>query len=118
MVSGDITVGNMASPGYSPGCYVNGMNGIDLGDNVYIGPGTKIISANHDLSDHSRHVVSPRIRIGSNVWLGANVIVLPGVSIGDNTVVGAGSIVTKSLPSNVIAVGNPAKVIQCKDTEQ
>lgn len=118
MISGDITVGNMVAPGYAPGCYINGMNGIDFGDNVFIGPGTKIISANHDYYDYSRHVVSPRIRIGSNVWLGANVIILPGVSIGDNTIVGAGSVVTKSLPMNVIAAGNPARVIRHKDAKQ
>ena len=52
------------------------------------------------------------INIGSNVWIGADVIILPGVSIGDNTVIGAGSVVTKNIPSNVLAVGNPCKVIR------
>jgi galactoside O-acetyltransferase len=52
------------------------------------------------------------VKIGNNCWLGACVIVLPGVTIGDNTVVGAGSIVTKDLPANVVAVGNPCKVLR------
>ena len=52
------------------------------------------------------------IRIGKNCWLGAGVVVLPGVTIGDNTVVGAGSIVNKDLPANVVAVGNPCKVLR------
>ena len=52
------------------------------------------------------------VRIGNNCWLGAGVVVLPGVTIGDNTVVGAGSVVTKDLPANVVAVGNPCKVLR------
>ena len=52
------------------------------------------------------------VRIGSNVWLGAGAIVLPGVSIGDNTVIGAGSVVTKDIPANVVAVGNPCRVLR------
>ena len=52
------------------------------------------------------------IKVGNNVWIGGNVTVLPGVSIGDNVVIGAGSVVTKDIPSNVIAVGNPCRVIK------
>ncbi len=52
------------------------------------------------------------IKIGNNVWIGGNVVVLPGVTIGDNTVIGAGSIVVKDIPANVVAVGNPCKVIK------
>jgi maltose O-acetyltransferase len=52
------------------------------------------------------------ITIGNNVWLGGNAIICPGVTIGDNTVVGAGAVVTKNLPANVLAVGNPAKIIK------
>lgn len=52
------------------------------------------------------------IHIGDNVWLGGGVIVCPGVSIGDNTVIGAGSVVTKDIPANVLAVGNPCRVIR------
>ena len=52
------------------------------------------------------------IKIGNNVWIGANAVVLPGVSIGDNTVIGAGSVVTKKIPANVVAVGNPCRVLR------
>ncbi|WP_363315970.1 DapH/DapD/GlmU-related protein [Chryseobacterium sp.] len=52
------------------------------------------------------------ITVGDNVWLGGNVVVLPGVTIGSNSVIGAGSIVTKDIPSNVVAVGNPCKVVK------
>ena len=52
------------------------------------------------------------VRIGNNCWLGAGVIVMPGVTIGDNTVIGAGSVVTKDIPSGVVAVGNPCKVMR------
>ena len=52
------------------------------------------------------------IKIGNNVWFGVNVVVLPGVEIGDNTVIGAGSVVTKDLPKNVVAVGNPCRVLK------
>lgn len=52
------------------------------------------------------------VHIGSNVWIGANAVVLPGVTIGDNTVIGAGSVVTKDIPANVIAVGNPCRVLR------
>lgn len=111
-VGGDVTVGNMTSPGYAPGTYINGINGVDFGDNVWMGPGIKIISANHDLENYERHLPAPRITIGNNVWLGANAILLPGVTVGNNTVIGAGTVVTKSLPANVIAAGNPAKIIR------
>ncbi|XXV05656.1 DapH/DapD/GlmU-related protein [Sorangium sp. So ce1335] len=60
----------------------------------------------------------PRFKIGDNVWLGAGVIVLPGVTIGDNTVVGAGAVVTRDLPANVLAVGNPARVIRSIDSAE
>lgn len=52
------------------------------------------------------------IKVGNNVWIGGNVVVLPGVAIGDNTIVGAGSVVTKDIPPNVVAVGNPCRVIK------
>jgi galactoside O-acetyltransferase len=79
------------------------------------GPNVVLATAGHPVLPELREQVyqyNMPIHIGKNCWLGAGVIVLPGITIGDNTVVGAGSVVTKDLPANVVAVGNPAKVIK------
>jgi acetyltransferase-like isoleucine patch superfamily enzyme len=97
----------------SGNCYIQGINGIYIGDYTMIAPGVKIISANHNKDDFSKHDRNvPPIRIGSNCWLGANCILLPGVQLGDNVIVGAGSVVTKSFGNNVIIAGNPSKIIK------
>lgn len=86
---------------------------IYIGDNVLIGPNVVLATANHPVRPDIRRKAAQYnlpIHIGNNVWLGAGVIVVPGVSIGDNTVVGAGSIVTKDLPSDCVAFGNPCRV--------
>ena len=57
---------------------------------------------------------APPIVIGNDVWIGANAVVLPGVTIGDNVIVGAGAVVTRDIPANVVAVGNPARVLRDK----
>ena len=80
-----------------------------------IGPGCKIICTNHALDGEERLkglFNDKPIIIGENVWLGANVTVLPGVTIGKNAIIGAGSVVTKDIPENVIAIGNPCKVLR------
>lgn len=86
-----------------------------FGDNVFIAPNCGFYTAGHPLDVEQRtkglEYAYP-ITIGNNVWIGAHTIVLPGVTIGDNTVVGAGSVVTKSLPPNVVAVGNPCRVLR------
>lgn len=99
-------------PGITPGCYIQAMNGIEFGENVLVGPGVKIISANHDPYDYNKHIKTPPIIIGDNVWIGANAVLLPGVEIGNNVIIGAGTIVTKSLKSNATYAGNPAKMIR------
>jgi acetyltransferase-like isoleucine patch superfamily enzyme len=109
-----IKFGRKTSPGSGPCQYIQGTNGIDIGDNVQFGPGVQLISANHDPDDFDLPIATRPLRIGSNVWIGGNAIVLPGVSIGDNVIVGAGAVVTKDLPSNSVAVGNPARVIRQK----
>lgn len=96
------------------GCYIQARNGIRLGNNVRIGPGVGLISAGHSLDDYDVHEKGPPIRIGNNVWVGMNAVILPGITIGDNVVVGAGSIVTADIPANSIAAGNPCKVIKTK----
>ncbi|MEL6553418.1 MAG: sugar O-acetyltransferase [Cyanobacteria bacterium J06621_11] len=88
---------------------------VHIGDNVLIAPKVQIYTATHPTDPQVRlsgkEFASP-IHIGNNVWLGGGTIICPGVSIGDNTTVGAGSVVTKDLPSNAIAVGNPCQVIK------
>jgi acetyltransferase-like isoleucine patch superfamily enzyme len=105
-----ITVGEFCFPGLSPGCYIQGKNGIRFGDNVRLGPNVGIVSANHSLQDYEEHIPTDPIEIGDNVWIGMNSVVMPGVTIGDNVVIGAGSVVTKDIPPNSIAVGNPCRV--------
>jgi len=114
----NIIAGNRCAPGVSPGNYIQATNGIIFGNNVGIGPNVTIISANHNPYDFDEHIKTDPIKIGSNVWIGANSVVLPGVTIGDNVVVGAGSIVIKDIPSNVTAVGNPCRVIRDKSPYQ
>lgn len=100
-------------PGYSIGNYIQANNGIYFGSHTLIGPGVKIISANHDLENFSKHIPAKPVRIGRHCWLSANCVILPEVELGDNTIVGAGAVVTKSFPEgNCVLAGVPAKVIR------
>lgn len=88
---------------------------VTIGDNVLIGPNVGIYTAGHPLHFEKRnqdYEYALPINIGNNVWIGGNVVINPGITIGDNSVIGSGSIVTKNIPSNVIAVGNPCKIIR------
>lgn len=88
---------------------------IYVGDNTMFAPNVTLASAAHPIEPSLRqkaYQYNMPVHIGKNCWLGAGVIVLPGVRIGDNTVVGAGSVVTKDLPANVVAVGNPCRVLR------
>ena len=79
------------------------------------GPNVVIATAGHPINPTLRRQVyqyNIPVHIGNNVWLGAGVLVMPGVTIGDNSVIGAGSVVTKDIPANVIAVGNPCRVLR------
>lgn len=95
------------------GCTFLDRGGIEIGDNVLIGPNCNILTTNHPLDPKSRQAtISKKITIQNNVWLGANVTILPGVTISENAIVAAGSVVTKDVPNNVIVAGVPAKIIK------
>ena len=106
--SAKISIGkNCGFSGTVIGAFCN----ISLGENVRCGANTLITDSDWHLDDPRSGKPNP-IVIGNNVWLGEGVKVLKGVSIGDNTVIGAGSIVTKNIPANVIAAGNPARILK------
>ncbi|MFD5202734.1 sugar O-acetyltransferase [Streptomyces sp. NPDC058375] len=88
---------------------------ITIGADVQMGPNVQLLTPTHPVDPEPRRAkweAAEPITIGDNVWLGGGAIVCPGVAIGENTVVGAGAVVTKDLPANVVAVGNPARVIR------
>jgi maltose O-acetyltransferase len=88
---------------------------ITIGDDVQFGPNVQLLTATHPLEPGPRKdkwEFAEPIAVGDNVWLGGGVIVCPGVHIGDNTVVGAGAVVTRDLPSNVLALGSPARIVR------
>ncbi|WP_328890417.1 sugar O-acetyltransferase [Streptomyces sp. NBC_00316] len=88
---------------------------ITIGEDCQIGPNVQLLTPTHPLEPQPRRdklEAALPITIGDNVWLGGGVIVCPGVTIGDNSVVGAGAVVTKDIPANVVAVGNPARPIR------
>lgn len=88
---------------------------VTIGDNCFIGPNVSIYTACHPLDAAERNKCvewAEPVTIGDNVWLGGGVTILPGVTIGDNCVIGAGAVVTHDIPSNTLAVGNPARVIK------
>ena len=88
-------------------------NKVTFGDNVFIAPNCSFYTAEHPIDSKLRNKgleTARPITVGNNVWIGGNTIVLPGVTIGNNVVIGAGSVVTKDIPDNVVAFGNPCKV--------
>ena len=95
------------------GCKFQAQGGIYIGDKSLIGHNTVIATINHEINPEMRRDLIPsRVTIGNNVWIGSGSIILPGVSIGDNSIIGAGSVVTKNIPDNCVAAGNPAKIIK------
>ena len=88
---------------------------IYVGDYTMFGPGVIVATAGHPIAPQLRQKgmqYNAPVRIGQNCWIGAGAIILPGVTIGDNVVIGAGSVVTKDIPSDVVAVGNPCRVLR------
>jgi maltose O-acetyltransferase len=96
-------------------CVFLDCNRITIGDDVQIGPAVQIYTAQHPTDPETRRSgleFALPVTVGDNAWIGGGAILCPGVTIGANTVVGAGSVVTRDLPSNVIAAGNPCRVIR------
>lgn len=121
IVSGwrNVYCGVETCPGYMPGCYIQGVNPIHIGDYSQISANVGLISANHDLYDLRKHLKSDGIYIGAYSWIGMNVVVLPGVRLGDFTIVGAGAVVTRSFPEgHCVIAGNPARKIKDLDKDK
>jgi maltose O-acetyltransferase len=97
------------------GCVILDCAQVRIGEDVMFGPSVQVYAAHHPIDALERikgpELASP-ITIGRNVWVGGSAIIVPGVTIGENTTIGAGSVVTKDVPANVVAVGNPARVIR------
>lgn len=112
----NIYVGIGSSPGASPGCYIQGIGRIWVGNYVFIAPNVGIISANHDVYDHTKHNRTGKVVIGDYSWIGMNSVILPDVKLGAFTVVAAGAIVTKSFTDGYCVIGgNPARLIRKLD---
>jgi maltose O-acetyltransferase len=109
----NIYVGNNLYMNY--GCVILDCNTVHIGDNVLCAPYVQIYTAYHPTEPEIRlsgkELAAP-IQIGNNVWIGGGAIICPGVTIGDNTTIGAGSVVVKDIPENVVAVGNPCRIIR------
>jgi maltose O-acetyltransferase len=96
-------------------CVILDGNNVYLGSNVLLAPKVQIYTAYHPIDPKTRNSgleLAAPVVIGDNVWIGGGAIINPGVTIGDNTTIGAGSIVVKDIPANVVAVGNPCRVIK------
>jgi acetyltransferase-like isoleucine patch superfamily enzyme len=109
----NISIGDNFYSNYN--CIILDCAPVTIGDNVLFGPNVSLFTAGHPVHPLPRNEgieYAFPITIGNNVWIGGGVIVNPGITIGDNVVVGSGSVVTKDIPSNVIAVGNPCKVLK------
>ena len=92
---------------------------VSIGDDCFIGPNVSIYTACHSTNPverNTRQEWAEPVTIGNNVWIGGSVTILPGVTIGDNVTIGAGSVVTKDIPDNVVAAGNPCRIIRHIDT--
>lgn len=96
------------------GCRLDDIGGIELGDDVMLGPGVRLISSGHPLDPaiRRRQVTAAPIVVGRNVWIGAGAIVLQGVTIGADAVVAAGAVVTADVPPAVLVAGVPARVVK------
>ncbi len=123
----DVRIRNIQYLELGEGCHLGESNmlqaggGIEMGDNVLLGPGVKIWSANHVFDDVETPIIDQgfeykRVIIGSNVWIGANAFIMPGAVIGDGCVISAGSVIGgKTIPPYKILAGNPARIIGSRE---
>ncbi len=114
----NITIGNDVYINF--GCVILDCGQVSIGNNTLIGPNVGIFSGNHTIDAEERAaggLIPKPIIIGNRVWICGNVSIVPGVSIGDDSIIGAGSVITHDVPSGVIAVGNPCRVLR-KITEK
>src|SRR3954453_20653390 len=109
---GDTTVGRNVF--INQNCTFYDLGGIDIADDVLIGPNVSLITSSHPLQPSERRagVIAKPIVIERNVWIAAGAIIIGGVTVGENSVVAAGSVVTKNVPANTLVGGNPARVIR------
>lgn len=116
-VSGKVTIGEGVEQylACSGGCYIQGINGVSIGDHSLIAPGVKIISANHSVDKLEGWDKTKPIVIGKYVWIAANAVILPGVEIGDYAIIGAGAVVTKDVPQYAVVAGVPAKIVKWRN---
>lgn len=118
IVTGDVEIGINSSVGATPGCYIQGIGKVRVGNYTLLAPNVGIISANHDLYDYRKHI-KKEVIIGNYCWIGMNSIVLPGVTLGNHTIVAGNSVVTKSFKEGYCVIGgNPAKVIKKLEKER
>jgi acetyltransferase-like isoleucine patch superfamily enzyme len=119
-VKGKISIGKNVHQSFalSGGCYIQGINGIEIGDDTIFAPGVKIISANHRRGNLEKSEPCEPIRIGKRCWIAANAVILPGVQMGDDVIVGAGAVVTRSFPENVVVAGVPAQIIKSSQEDE
>ena len=97
------------------GCVILDCNRVNIGENLLCGPNVQIYTAFHPTNPEIRlsgRELAAEINIGNNVWIGGGSIICPGVTVGDNSTIGAGSIVVKNIPANVVAAGNPCRIIR------
>ncbi len=109
----NIEIGNHFFANYH--CTILDVGKVTIGNNVQFAPNVSLYTAGHPLHPDSRnsgYEYGIPITIGNNVWIGGNVVILPGVHIGDNVVIGAGSVVSKNIPANKLAVGNPCRIVR------
>jgi maltose O-acetyltransferase len=109
----NITIGNNFYANFD--CIILDVNKVVIGNNVFFGPRVCIYTAGHPIDADVRNKLlefGKPINIGNNVWLGGNTIINPGITVGNNAVIGSGSVVTKNVPDDVIAAGNPCKILR------